>query len=73
MFGNSTHIIERVAPARRSLLAKTLGYRLLSVLVTAVVAFVVLRDVHAALDVGIWANLVKIGVYYGYERAWAGA
>jgi uncharacterized membrane protein len=55
---------------RRSLLVKTVGYRLVSVAVTAAVAFAVLRDAGAALDVGIWANVAKMGVYYAYERAW---
>ncbi len=57
---------------RRSLLAKTVGYRILSVIVTAVVAFALLRDASAALDVGVWANAAKMCVYYAYERAWAG-
>jgi uncharacterized membrane protein len=57
---------------RRSLLLKTVGYRILSVIVTAAVAFVVLGDVSTALDVGIWANVAKMGVYYAYERAWSG-
>jgi uncharacterized membrane protein len=56
---------------RRSLVVKTLGYRLLSVAVTILVAYVFLRDVAAAVDVGIWANVAKLGVYYAYERAWA--
>jgi uncharacterized membrane protein len=57
---------------RRSLLAKTVGYRILSVIVTAVVAFVILGDTSTAIDVGIWANAAKMGVYYAYERAWSG-
>jgi uncharacterized membrane protein len=72
MFENSFQGTLRVLAHRRSLLLKTVGYRILSVIVTAVVAFVLLRDVSAALDVGIWANVVKMGVYYAYERAWSG-
>lgn len=57
---------------RRSLLLKTVGYRILSVVVTVVIAFALLRDASAAIDVGIWANVAKMGVYYAYERAWSG-
>lgn len=56
----------------RPLLVKTVGYRILSVLVTAAIAYVVLRDVAAAFDVGVWANVAKMGVYYAYEQAWSG-
>jgi uncharacterized membrane protein len=72
MFENSFQGTLRALAHRRSLLLKTVGYRILSVIVTAVVAFVLLRDVSAALDIGIWANVVKMGVYYAYERAWSG-
>jgi len=71
MFENSAQLIQRIAACRRPLLLKTVGYRILSVVVTAVIAFVVLRDAGAALDIGIWANAVKMGVYYAYERAWS--
>ncbi len=72
----SSNILDRALrpfARRRSLLVKTVGYRILSVIVTAVVAFALLRDASAALDVGIWANAAKMGVYYAYERAWSGA
>ena len=72
MFENSAQTIYRVAARRRSLLMKTVGYRILSVIVTAAIAFVVLRDAGTALDIGIWANAVKMGLYYAYERAWSG-
>jgi len=72
MFENSAQFIRRFAARRRSLLLKTVGYRVLSVIVTAVIAFAVLRDAGAALDIGIWANAAKMGVYYAYEQAWSG-
>jgi uncharacterized membrane protein len=53
------------------LVLKTVGYRILSVVVTVVIAFALLGDVSAAIDVGIWANVAKMGVYYAYERAWS--
>ena len=69
------HRVERALRSfarRRSLLLKTVGYRILSVVVTVVIAFAFLRDASAAIDIGIWANAVKMGVYYAYERAWSG-
>jgi uncharacterized membrane protein len=72
MFDNVAHVLDRLSRGRRPLLVKTVGYRIISVVVTALVAYVLLRDVRAALDVGLWANLAKMGVYYAYEQAWAG-
>lgn len=73
MLSNMVHRSLRAFSRRKPLLLKTIGYRILSVLVTALIAFMILRDVSAALDIGIWANLVKMLVYYAYERAWSGA
>ncbi|WP_254838324.1 DUF2061 domain-containing protein [Natronomonas marina] len=50
--------------------AKTLGYRLLMVCITVAVAFLVVGDVGQALSIGLVANLVKTGTYFGYERLW---
>lgn len=50
--------------------AKTLGYRVLMVCVTVVVAFLVVGDAGEALSIGLVANLVKTGTYFGYERLW---
>jgi len=52
-------------------LVKTLGYRVLMVVITVAVAFAVTDDASAALNIGIIANVVKTGTYYGYERLWA--
>lgn len=49
---------------------KTLGYRLLMVCITVAVAFVVVGDVGQALSIGLVANVVKTGTYFGYERLW---
>lgn len=61
---------DRAAQARRRALVKTAGYRVLMVVVTVVVAFGVTGDTTAALNIGIVANVVKTGTYYGYERLW---
>lgn len=73
MFESIVQHIPRPTTRRRSLLLKTVGYRILSVLVTTVIAFVLLQDAAVAIDIGIWANLAKMGVYYAYEQAWSGA
>ncbi|RCU46803.1 DUF2061 domain-containing protein [Haloplanus salinus] len=56
-------------PRSRAVL-KTLGYRLLMVVVTVVVAWVVVGDLGEAASIGFVANLVKTGTYYAYERLW---
>jgi len=50
---------------------KTLSYRVLMIAIAVVVAFAVTDDVGAALNIGIVANVVKTGTYFGYERLWA--
>ena len=55
---------------RSRALVKTLGYRLLMVVVTVVVAWAVVGDLGEAASIGLVANLVKTGTYYAYERAW---
>lgn len=52
------------------LLAKTVVYRVASVAVTAVVAYLVVGDLATAIDVGVIANVVKMGLYYAHERTW---
>lgn len=49
---------------------KTLCYRTFMVLITVSVAWAVVGDVGAALDIGIVTNVVKTATYFGYERAW---
>ena len=49
---------------------KTLCYRLLMLLITVTVAWVVVGNASDALNIGIAANVVKTGTYYGYERLW---
>jgi uncharacterized membrane protein len=40
------------------------------VLITVVVAWIVVGDAGDALNIGIVANVLKTGTYYGYERLW---
>ncbi len=55
---------------RRRALAKTALYRTLMVCITVAVAFFVTDDPATALNIGIAANVLKTGTYYGYERLW---
>jgi uncharacterized membrane protein len=40
------------------------------IVITVVIALVVTNDLGDALNIGIAANVVKTGTYYGYERLW---
>lgn len=51
-------------------LTKTVCYRVLMVFVSVAVAWLVVGDVAAALNIGIATNVVKTVTYYGYERLW---
>ena len=56
--------------ARRRAVVKTACYRLVMVLVSVAVAFLVVGDVSQALSIGLATNVVKTVTYYGYERVW---
>ena len=51
-------------------LVKTLLYRVLTVVITIVVALFVIGDTGDALSIGIASNIIKTGTYYGHERLW---
>ncbi|AZH24349.1 DUF2061 domain-containing protein [Haloplanus aerogenes] len=63
-------VTARPRQPRSRALVKTLGYRLLMVIVTVVVAWAVVGDLGEAASIGLVANLVKTGTYYAYERFW---
>ena len=52
----------------KALLIKALGYKVLSVILTALIALVITNDFRAAIAVGLWDSLAKLGLYYGYEE-----
>lgn len=56
--------------AQRRAIVKTVCYRLFMVLITVVVAWLVVGDATAALNIGIATNVVKTVTYYLYERLW---
>ena len=51
-------------------LVKTLLYRTLMVMITSSVAFLFTGNTSDALSIGLVANVIKTGTYYGYERLW---
>lgn len=55
-----------------ALLKKAVGYRLLSILVTTLVALLLVGDIALATNIGLAANVAKFLLYYGYELAWDG-
>ncbi|MFD1571071.1 DUF2061 domain-containing protein [Halorubrum laminariae] len=56
--------------ARKRAIAKTLCYRVLMVTITVLVAWAVVGDARAAINIGLVTNVVKTATYYGYERVW---
>jgi uncharacterized membrane protein len=64
MFGNAHENAQRA-------LVKTGFYRLLMVVITVLVAYIFTGKVTDAVNIGLVANVVKTGTYYGYERLWA--
>ncbi|SDZ95370.1 Uncharacterized membrane protein [Haloplanus vescus] len=65
-----TSFVRRPRQSWSRALAKTLCYRLLMVAITIVVAWAIVGDVSEAASIGLVANVVKTGTYYGYERLW---
>jgi uncharacterized membrane protein len=49
---------------------KTALYRVLMVIVTVCVAFLVTGNTADALSIGLVTNVIKTTTYYGYERLW---
>lgn len=65
------NVISRSAlQAKRRALAKTLCYRLFMLVITVSVAWFVVGDLGAALNIGLITNVAKTATYYAYERIW---
>ena len=56
--------------SRKRSIAKALSWRIVAVLITAVVAYVVTGKLTTALEIGIADTVIKLGVYYLHERTW---
>ena len=50
--------------------SKALSWRVVAWSITALVSFGIVHDGQSALLLGTLDSLVKIGIYYGHERAW---
>jgi uncharacterized membrane protein len=61
---------DRPHQAASRAVVKTALYRVLMVVVSVSVAYLVVGDVPAALSIGLATNVVKTVTYYGYERLW---
>ncbi|MFC7177088.1 DUF2061 domain-containing protein [Halosegnis marinus] len=55
---------------RKRAVVKTACYRVVMVLVSVTVAYLVVGDATDALSIGLLTNVVKTLTYYGYERLW---
>jgi len=51
-------------------IVKTITWRLIATLVTMSVAWIILGRVTHAVEIGLLDTLIKLGAYYGHERAW---
>jgi uncharacterized membrane protein len=51
-------------------IVKALTWRVIATLVTIFVAWTILGDVGHALEIGLLDTVIKLGAYYGHERAW---
>lgn len=56
---------------RTRIIARTVGYRTVMVLITMVVAFLVTDNVSNAVNIGLVTNVLKTATYYVYERLWS--
>ena len=55
---------------QRRTLVKTTTYRLLSIAVTAVAAWILTREMTSAAAIGALDTVFKFGFYYLHERVW---
>jgi adenylylsulfate kinase len=63
----------KYAPAetQRRTLAKTMTWRILATLTTALIVFLFTGDFTLALEVGALEVIVKLLLYYLHERGWS--
>ena len=51
---------------------KAFSWRFIATLVTFTVAWVVIKELRFAAEIGIADTLIKLGAYYFHERVWIG-
>lgn len=57
--------------SRTRSLVKGVSYRVLGTLTTIGVAWLIVDDISAALQIGVIELFGKIGIFYLHERVWA--
>ena len=60
-----------VIESRTRSLVKGVSYRILGTLTTIGVAWLIVGDIGAALQIGVIELFGKIGIFYLHERVWA--
>lgn len=55
---------------RRRSIVKSLSYRVLGTIVTALIGWLFTGSFKLGLSMGILDSAIKIGVFYGHERCW---
>lgn len=56
---------------RRRSMVKSLSWRIIAVSITSSIAWAVTGSFSFAAEIGVLDSILKIGVMYGHERAWA--
>ena len=56
--------------SRTRSLAKALTWRITATLTTALISYIVTREIKTAVIIGGIEFMIKFVVYYGHERAW---
>lgn len=51
-------------------LAKAFSWRVVALAITTGVSYLLSESVAVAVSIGLIDSLIKIGAYYGHERAW---
>ncbi len=69
--GEEQASIEVIRESRLRSVLKALSWRVLATLTTIVIAYFVIGDVTAALQIGAVEVVAKMLIYYLHERAWA--
>jgi uncharacterized membrane protein len=52
-------------------LAKALSWRFLATIITGSLAWIITGEAGIAATIGVADTLLKLGIYYVHERAWA--
>ena len=55
---------------KRRSLAKAISWRVVAIIITILVSFIVTKKILIATTIGIFDSLIKIMAYYYHERVW---